>query len=118
MKTLLLTLSLLSFGAAHAADAPASGAAAQPKQTMHRYMIERTFPKGALDGLDAAGKKKVNATNKANGVRWVMSYANADKTKTFCVYEAPSEAAIRDAAKANAIPVDSVMEVPETLLPK
>ena len=118
MKSLLITMSLLSFGTAFAAEAPAQNAAVQPKPALHRYLIERTFPKGALDGLDAAGKKKINATNKASGVRWVMSYANAEKTKTFCIYEAPSEAAIRDAAKANAIPVDSVMEVPETVLPK
>ena len=76
MKTLLLTLSLLSVGTVFAADssAPAQSAAVPSKPTLHRYLIERTFPKGALDG--------------------------------------------RDAAKANAIAVDSVMEVPQTLLPK
>lgn len=42
----------------------------------------------------------------------------ASKTKTYCVYEGPSEAAVRKAAKANNIPVDSVTEVPVTLLPK
>ncbi len=30
----------------------------------HRYLIERTFPVGALDGVDAAAKQKVNANNK------------------------------------------------------
>lgn len=85
---------------------------------VHRYMIERTFPAGALDGLDAAAKAKVNDTNSKYGVKWVMSYANADKTKTWCVYEGPNETAVRAAAQANGIPVDSVAEVPETLLPK
>jgi Protein of unknown function (DUF4242) len=47
-----------------------------------------------------------------------MSYANASKTKTYCVYEGPSETAVRKAAQANDIPVDSVTEVPVTLLPK
>jgi Protein of unknown function (DUF4242) len=47
-----------------------------------------------------------------------MSYANAAKTKTYCVYEGPSEAAIRKAATVNGLPVDSVTEVPVTLLPK
>ena len=28
-----------------------------------RYMIERTFPKGALDGLDAAAEAGFNANN-------------------------------------------------------
>ena len=57
--------------------------------------MERTFPAGALDGLDAVLKAKVNANNAKFGVHWLMSYANAAKTKTYCVYEGPSEAAIR-----------------------
>lgn len=50
-------------------------------------------------------------------MHWLNSYANAAKTRTFCIYEGPSEAAIRAAAKANNIPVDVVTEVPLTLLP-
>ena len=84
----------------------------------HRYLVERTFPQGALDGLDAALKAKVNANNSKLGVRWVVSYANSSKTKTYCVYEGPSEAAIRKAAVANGLPVDSITEVPVTLTPK
>ncbi|HEV2229433.1 MAG TPA: hypothetical protein VGR86_10790 [Steroidobacteraceae bacterium] len=33
-------------------------------------------------------------------------------------YEGPSEAAIRQAASANKLPVDSITEVPVTLLPQ
>ena len=84
----------------------------------HRYLIERIFLASALDGLDAAGKAKINATNAKYGVYWVMSYANAAKTKTYCIYKAPSETAVRQAAQANAIPVNTVTEVPVTLLPK
>jgi len=51
-------------------------------------------------------------------VHWVMSYANAEMTRTNCVYEGPSEAAIRQAASANGLPIDSITEVPVTLLPK
>jgi len=83
----------------------------------HRFLVERTFPAGALDGLDAAVKAKVNANNAKYAVRWLISYANAGKTKTYCVYEGPSEAAVREAAAANALPVDSITEVPVTLLP-
>ena len=86
-------------------------------EPIHRYVIERTFPAGALDGLDAATKEKVNANNATVGVRWLHSYANADKTKTFCVYEGPSEDAVRQAALLNALPVDSVIEVPVDLTP-
>jgi hypothetical protein len=72
----------------------------------------------ALKGLDAATKKKVNARNPSVGVRWIESYANADETKTFCVYEGPNEAAVRKAAELNKLPVDSITEVPVTLSPK
>lgn len=82
--------------------------------TKHRYLIERTFPAGALAGVDAAAKQKVNANNQSLGVGWEKSYANADQTKTYCVYTGPSEQAVRDAAKLNGLPVDTVTEIPWT----
>ena len=39
-------------------------AGADPAAPTHRYLIERTFPAGALDGVDAAAKRKVNGNNK------------------------------------------------------
>ncbi len=83
-----------------------------------RYLIQRTFPAGALDGVNADVKKVVNDNNKTLGVTWEHSYANADKTKTFCIYTGPSEAAVREAAKKNNLPVDSVTEIPVILYPK
>ena len=64
MKAIAPVLSLLFFAPVFAADAPAT--ATPPTATAtgeHRYVIERTFPKGALEGLDAAGKQKINQTN-------------------------------------------------------
>lgn len=84
---------------------------------MHRYLIKRTFPAGALDGLDEAAKNKVNAANAEHRVKWIRSYATADKTVTFCIYEGPSEQAIREAAAANGLPVEEVFAVPVTLVP-
>jgi Protein of unknown function (DUF4242) len=89
--------------------------AAEPASATHRYLIERTFPAGALDGVDAATKQKVNANNRTLGVAWEKSYANATKTKTYCVYTAPSENAVREAAKLNGLPVDVVTEIPSDL---
>jgi hypothetical protein len=117
MKTLLTVFLSLLLGPAFAADVPAQPTASPAKSPVHRYLVERTFPAGALDGLNAEKKKKVNANNATVGVRWIESFANADKTKTFCVYEGPSEAAVRKAAALNALPVDSVTEVPVTLSP-
>jgi hypothetical protein len=87
-------------------------------QGTHRYLVERTFPAGALDGVDAAAKQKVNANNATLDVTWEKSYANGDKTKTWCVYDAPSEAAVREAAKLNGLPVDSLIEIPSDLEPE
>jgi hypothetical protein len=116
MKTLIAFASVLFVAQAFGVDNPSP--APQPKTAVHRYIVERTFPPNALKGLDAATKRKVNANNASVGVRWVQSYANADETKTFCVYEGTSEAAIRKAAELNKLPVDSIIEVPVTLSPK
>jgi hypothetical protein len=123
MKALIALVPVLFLGQTFAGDMPSSPAEASAMEQksstgVHRYLIERTFPKGALDGLNTATKEKVNANNASVGVRWVQSYANADKTKTFCVYEGPNEAAVRKAATLNKLPVDSVTEVPVTLSPK
>jgi uncharacterized protein DUF4242 len=101
-----------------AVKADAAPAVPAPRPGMHRYMVVRTFPAGALEGLDAAGKKQVNEKNSSQKVRWVYSYASADKTKTFCIYEAPNEKAVREAASANKIPVDYIVEVPVVLTPR
>jgi hypothetical protein len=100
-----MTIAGSSMAAGDAAETPA----------VHRYLIERTFPAGALDGVDAAAKRQVNANNGTLGVTWEKSYANADKTKTYCVYTGPSESAVRDAAKLNGLPVDSVIEIPKDI---
>ena len=106
MKAFCAATAMTIAGSSMAATATESSAAT------HRYLIERTFPAGALDGVDAATKKKVNANNATLNVTWEKSYANADKTKTYCVYDGPSEAAVREAAKLNGLPVDNVTEIP------
>jgi hypothetical protein len=40
----------------------------------------------ALAGLDAAIKQKPSATNAPVCVRWVESFANADRTETCCIH--------------------------------
>jgi hypothetical protein len=118
MRTLTAMLGSLLLGGALAAGAQTPPVAPATAAPVHRYLIERTFAAGALDGLDAAVKAKVNANNAKYGVRWVMSYANAAKTRTYCVYEGPNEAAVRQAAAANSLPVDAITEVPVTLSPR
>lgn len=125
-RPLLAALALLASGLA-AGQPPKPGprmaadpapAVQPPAAGLRRFMVVRTFPAGALDGLDANGKKAVNACNATFGVRWVHSFANADKTKTFCIYEGPDEKAVQEAATANKIPVDDIIEIPVVLLPQ
>ena len=93
-------------------------AVAPPPPGHQRFLILRTFPAGALDGLDAATKSKVNAGNAQHAAKWLHSYATADKTRTFCLYEGPDEASVIAAAKTNGLPVDEVVPVPVVLLPR
>jgi hypothetical protein len=81
---------------------------------MPRYMVERTFPDGLHVPADAAGAQALSeivANNAEEGVSWVHSYVSADKTKTFCVYDAPSPEAIRSVGAKNGVPVDAIHEV-------
>ena len=85
------------------------------KPDTHRYVVERTFPKGALADLSADAKAQVNRTNAQYGVKWLLSYANADRTVTYCIYEGPSPEAVRKAAAANHMSAHKITEVPVTL---
>lgn len=81
---------------------------------MPRFLVERTFPDGLEIPIDNQGTQlveKVCSTNAANGVTWVHSYVSADKKKTYCIYDGPNEAAIRQTAELNGLPVDSVTAV-------
>ena len=120
MKGLIAVLSVLFLARAFAADdAPTHSAMASDlNANMHRYLVERTFPLHALEGLDATTKAKVNANNASVGVRWVSSYANADETKTYCVYEGPSEAAIRKAAAPRSSRNSMASPTPSAPLPR
>jgi hypothetical protein len=79
-----------------------------------RYIVERTFEQGLAIPVNADGAatcRTVVGRNADHGVTWVHSYVSTDKTKTFCVYDAPSPEAIRKAADLNSLPVDQISEV-------
>lgn len=76
---------------------------------MPLFVIERQFP-GALE-LDAQGVSAIRAVNSDIGVNWLYSFLSADRRKTYCLYEAPSVEAIREAARRANIPADRIVEV-------
>jgi hypothetical protein len=81
---------------------------------MPRYLVERTFADGLNIPVTADGAKAcltVVAANAEDSVTWIHSYVSTDKTKTFCVYDAPSPEAIRRTATRNGLPVDQISEV-------
>jgi Protein of unknown function (DUF4242) len=81
---------------------------------MPRYVVERTFPDGLnipVDAQGAASCLSVVDRNGDDGVTWVHSYVSDDKTKTFCIYDAPSPEAIRKTADRNSLPVDQITQV-------
>ncbi len=81
---------------------------------MPRYLVERTFSDGLNIPVTADGAHvclTVVGRNAEEGVTWIHSYVSADKTATFCVYDAPDPEAIRRAAARNSLPVDQISEV-------
>ncbi|HXD08917.1 MAG TPA: DUF4242 domain-containing protein [Anaerolineales bacterium] len=81
---------------------------------MPRYVVERTFPDGLAIPMTDQGANvclTVVGNNLKGDVTWVHSYVTVDKKKTFCVYDAPSPEAIREAAKRNNLPVDEITQV-------
>jgi hypothetical protein len=81
---------------------------------MPRYIVERTFPTGLHIPVDAQGAQTcltVVDANSDEGVTWVHSYVSDDKSKTFCVYDAPNPEAIRKTAGKNSLPVDKITQV-------
>jgi hypothetical protein len=81
---------------------------------MPLFVIERTFAEQLqLSDDDVRLIEEVNADE---GVRWLFSFLSADRRRTYCLYEAPSAAAIVAAAKRANIPADEVIEVEQDAL--
>lgn len=81
---------------------------------MPRYVVQRTFPEGLHLSLVDGGTELCNGVverNAEEGVTWISSFVSEDKTRTFCVYDAPSPEAIRKTATRNELPVDQITRV-------
>lgn len=79
------------------------------------FMVERRY----ADELDATAEvvDGINRVNGEEGVRWLYSFLSADRRRTYCLYEAPSPEAIRQAAARAGLPADVVIEVTERIQP-
>ena len=81
---------------------------------MPRYLVQRTFPDGLHISVENGGVelcRGVVERNAEEGVTWISSLVSDDKTRTFCIYDAPSPEAIRKTAARNELPVDRITRV-------
>ena len=81
---------------------------------MPRYVVQRTFPKGLHIPIENGGAelcRGVIERNAEEGVTWISSFVSEDKTRTFCIYDAPTPEAIRKTAARNELPVDRITQV-------
>jgi hypothetical protein len=79
-------------------------------------MIERNFAESL--NVSAQDLKTVVEINTSVGVKWLHSFLSADKRRTYCLYEAESGDAIREAARRAGLPADIVIELAGELRPE
>jgi hypothetical protein len=87
------------------------------EMSLKKFMIERSIPDvGSLDAEQLAGAaaKSNDALCQigAKDIQWVQSYVAGDKT--FCVYLASDEQAIRTHAELSGFPATKITEIMET----
>lgn len=86
---------------------------------MRKFIIEREIPEvGTLEReqLRAAAAKSNEALAKlAPRVQWQQSYVAADRT--FCVYIAEDEGAVREHANLSGFPANRIIEISKVIDP-
>lgn len=82
---------------------------------MALYLIERNFAE-QLD-LDELNHEGIRLVNEDLGVHWIYSFLSADRKKSYCLYEAPSAEAIREAAARAGMPADVIVPVEQFIPP-
>jgi hypothetical protein len=86
---------------------------------MKRYMIEREVPGiGAMSIVELCGAARASnqAVDKIGAdIQWQHSYIAANKT--FCIYLAKDEDAIRRHSELSGIPVACITEIPQIIDP-
>ena len=81
---------------------------------MPRYVVQRTFPDGLHIPIENGGAelcRGIVERNAEEAVTWIKSFVSEDKSRSFCIYDAPSPEAIRTTAARNELPVDQITRV-------
>ncbi len=86
---------------------------------MKRYVIEREIPGVGALGREqlkgVAAKSNEALAQLAGKAQWLHSYVVEDKT--FCIYLAENEAAVREHAKLSGFPANKITEVRSVVEP-
>jgi hypothetical protein len=86
---------------------------------MPKYVIERDIPgAGRLSPAELTGISQKSCSvlsGMGPQIQWVHSYVTGDKI--YCVYNAASEALVREHARRGGFPADSVARVMATIDP-
>jgi hypothetical protein len=110
---LCLGLAATSAGAQQLAQAPAPG------PTVQRYLIEREIPGASKmtpeDLRGGAAKSNSVLRELGSDIQWVQSYVAGDKV--YCVYQAPSEALIREHAAKSGFPANRITPISAVIDP-
>ncbi|VVJ21621.1 Uncharacterised protein [Amycolatopsis camponoti] len=79
------------------------------------FLIERRY----VDQFEATAEiaDEVNRINGEEGVQWLYSFLSKDKRKSYCLYDAPTEEAILQAARRAGLPADVIIEVSDKVSP-
>jgi hypothetical protein len=84
-----------------------------------RYLVEREIPDiGSMSIVELCGAARASnraIEESAGTVQWQHSYVAADRT--FCLYLAVDEDAVRRHADLSGIPVTRIVEVPQIIDP-
>lgn len=83
---------------------------------MALFLIERNYA-SALNP-SAEDVRVIGEVNAAAGVKWLTSFLSADKRKTYCLYEAKTAEAIREAAQRAGLPADVIVELSGEIRPE
>ena len=112
-------LSRLTIALTLAAASVAASAQTTATPAPQRFLIERDMPGASKTSLEEFrnGAAKSNAVLRELGpdIQWVHSYVAGDKV--YCVYQAPSEALIREHAAKSGFPATKITPITAVLDP-
>ena len=115
----LLPLALAVLAGGVHAQSTTPGASTELAPAPQRYLVEREIPGAGRMPLEEfqQGAAKSNATLRLMGpdIQWIQSYVAGDKV--YCIYQAPSEAMIREHAARAGFPANRITPIARVIDP-